>query len=297
MAQALIPLVIGLVLGLGLGAIAVWLVMRKSTEMAKGQVRNETQVEIVRLTEKLSALTDDNGEMHRRLAVAEGKSIDLQGLIEKLGDERARLDERANRVPGLESQLAQNGTELQKQASRAAALEEQAARLPVLEQSLELETRDKEQLKLHLADLREKLGGADSTMKGQQDRIAGLEADLSLVTDRREQLLVDQQQLKTQIAQLTTSIEAERNQTAEKLALLSEAKEQLTTSFKSLANEICGDRNSRSEVFRTSSSAGLNCTISSSDLLMISRRSVSVWRRRGIATIPPLQSCTLAEEA
>ncbi len=245
MGQALIPLIIGLALGLGLGAIAAWLVTRMSTEMAMSQVKNEAQVEVARLTEKLSASTEESNEMRRRLEAAENKSIDLRGQLEKLGDDRARLDERANRVPGLESQLTQNSAELQKQTSCAAGLEEQAARLPVLEESLQLATRDNEQIKVQLADMREKLGGADSTMRSQQDRIAGLEADLALVTSRREQLLVDQEQLKTQIAQLTTSIEAERHQAGEKLALLSEAREQLTASFKSLANEILEEKSAR----------------------------------------------------
>jgi DNA recombination protein RmuC len=240
--QILLPLIIGLAGGLGLGAITVWLVMRKSSETATGQVRNETQVEIVRLTEKLGAVTYENTEIRGRLDAAESKSTNLQAQLEKLGDERARLDERANRVPGLESQLAQYNAELQKQSSRMAGLEGQASRLPSLEESLNLATRDNEQTKLQLADMREKFGGAESTVKAQLDRIGGLESDLAIVSGRRDQLLVDQEQLKTQIAQLTTSIEAERHQAAEKLALLSEAKEQLTASFKSLANEILEEK-------------------------------------------------------
>jgi len=82
-------------------------------------------------------------------------------------------------------------------------------------------------------------------VKAQQDRISRLEADLAMVTSKREQLLVDQEQLKTQVAQLTTSIEAERHQAAEKLALLAEAREQLTASFRSLANEILEEKSAR----------------------------------------------------
>ena len=46
----LIPLSIGLVIGLCLGAATVWLVMRKSAEIAASQAKNESQIEIARLT-------------------------------------------------------------------------------------------------------------------------------------------------------------------------------------------------------------------------------------------------------
>jgi DNA recombination protein RmuC len=245
LAQTLTPLIIGLAVVLGLGAVGIWIITRKSAEAAKNQIRTENQVEIARLTEKLSAMTVDNGDLNRRLSAAENKSLDLQGQIERLGDERARLGERANRVAGLETQLTQDGAEIQRYASRTATLEEQAGRLPLLEKSLETESGVNEQLTLQLADLREKLGGADSTMKAQQNRILGLETDLALVTDKREQLLVDQQQLKTQIAQLSTSLDSERQQASEKLALLAEAKEQLTSSFKSLASEILEEKSAK----------------------------------------------------
>jgi DNA recombination protein RmuC len=245
MAQTLTLFVFSLAFGAVLGAIVVWLIMRNSTLVAQGQVRSEAQIESVRLSEKLSASTDENNEMRRRLEAADGKLIDLREQLEKSRDERTRQEERANRVPGLESQLAQLSAELQKQTSRAAGLEEQATRLPTLEEKLRLATIASDEMKIQLAAVREKLGGADSTVKAQEGRIGGLEADLAIMTSKRDQLSLDHEQLKTQIAQLTTSIEADREQAAEKLALLKDAKEQLTASFKSLANEILEEKSAR----------------------------------------------------
>ena len=245
MTQTLTFFLFSLALGAGLGATVVWLIMRNSTLRATVEVRTETQIESVRLSEKLSASIDENNEMRRRLEAADGKLIDLLEQLEKLRDERTRHEERANRVPGLESQLAQLTVEVQKQTSRAAGLEEQAMRVPTLEESLHLATINGDEIKIQLATVRERLGGAESTVNAQEGRIGRLEADLAIMTSKRDQLFLDQEQLKTQIAQLTTSIEADREQSAEKLALLKDAKEQLTASFKSLANEILEEKSAK----------------------------------------------------
>jgi DNA recombination protein RmuC len=207
MIQTLIPFSISLLIGIGLGAAAVWLIMRRSAEIALNQANNETQIEIARLSEKVASAIGVTEDLRQRLQVAEAKNTELHQQVEESHDEQARLEERANRVPGLDSQ--------------------------------------NEQLKMQTAELREKLGSAESTKTGQQDRIKDLEANLIELTGRRDQLLTDQEQLKTQIAQLTTSIEAERAHNDEKLALLSEAKDQLSASFKSLANEILEEKSQR----------------------------------------------------
>jgi len=65
------------------------------------------------------------------------------------------------------------------------------------------------------------------------------------LTGKRDHLLGEQTLLKTKLSELTTLLEAERKQNDEKLALLSEAKEQLSASFKSLANDILEEKSKK----------------------------------------------------
>jgi DNA recombination protein RmuC len=136
-------------------------------------------------------------------------------------------------------------SDLEKEKNRAAGLGQQALSLPEVNDKLRLATDDNEQLKAQLADLQQKLSGTESTVAAQLSRIRGLEAGLALLTANRDQLLADQERLKTHIAELTISIESGRQQGAEKAALLSEVKEQLSTSFRSLAAEIFEDKSQR----------------------------------------------------
>jgi DNA recombination protein RmuC len=210
----LIALGIGLVIGLCVAAATTWLVMRKSAEIAASQAKSESEIQIARLNERVSSGTEELNQLRPSLQAAEVKTAELYQQHEGLRAECVRFEERANRVPGLEEEL---------KAAMA----------------------DNEELKHQLADLREKLGGAESTTSAQHERINALEADLSELTIKRDKLLTDQEQLKTQVAQLNTSIEAERRQTAEKLALLNEAKDQLSASFKALANDILEEKAQR----------------------------------------------------
>lgn len=214
MEQMAVSLIIGLLFGAGLTAIAGWLITRKVADVAATRARGEAQVEIARLNERLTSSGRENEELRRRLQVAETKSFDLQHQSQILSDDRARLEERANQVPDLEEKLRTTSQEY-------------------------------EQLKSQAAGLREQLGRTESTATGQESHIKVLEGQAAELIGKRDELLADQSQLRAKIAELTTSLEAERKQNQEKLALLSEAKEQLSASFKSLANDILEEKSQR----------------------------------------------------
>jgi DNA recombination protein RmuC len=69
-------------------------------------------------------------------------------------------------------------------------------------------------------------------------RIADVEAQIRSLQETRDRLQV-------KVAELTTTLDAERTQTKEKLSLLAEAKEELGNRFKNLANEILEERSKR----------------------------------------------------
>lgn len=161
-----------LLLGIGfaLGAVATWLLNRRSVELASGKARTDAQIEIARLNERLTWSTTQTSQLQSRGEDAERKHAVLQIEVEKLRDERARLGEQADRVVGLEFQIGQYGQEIKEQAARSASLGEQASRLPELERKLTLSTQENDGLKAQLADLREKLGEQNppSQLKAQK---------------------------------------------------------------------------------------------------------------------------------
>src|SRR5579875_2488995 len=212
--QMLIGLIVAFVVGLVIGAGTLWLVVRKSAEIAAGRASSEIQIEMARVSERLSAQTTQLDTLRSSLEAAEAKSRDLQQQLETLQGESVRFEERAKRLPDLEEQARRVSTE-------------------------------NEQVQRELSGLREKLRRAESTISAQQGRLAELDGEISRLSAERDKLLADQGESKAQMAELNALIEAERVQSAEKLALLTEAKDQLTATFKALANDILEENSAR----------------------------------------------------
>ena len=82
-------------------------------------------------------------------------------------------------------------------------------------------------------------------METQRKSIERGETERAELSAKRDQLLEEQEGLRTKLAELTTVLAAEREQTTEKLALLDKAKEQLADAFKSLANDILEEKSVR----------------------------------------------------
>ena len=236
---------IGLLVGLACGTVVTWLVLRTRINAAKGEARGENQSEIVRLTERVSSLTQ---ELSREQARTNEFKLNAENYLNKttaLLAENAQLVERASRISSLDIQIGTLQLSLQEEISRTATLTEQCIRLAELEQKLEIASLERQQLNQQVADLREKLGGAESTAEGQRKRIGQFEVEVSTLIARRDQLIQEQEELKSKLAELTTTLHAERTQALEKLALLEGAKDQLSATFKSLANEILEEKATR----------------------------------------------------
>jgi DNA recombination protein RmuC len=203
------------ILGAGAGCVfggfIVWLAMRGRILAARSEAQNEKQGEIIRLTEKLSGAVLELTNCREREITSGDKIANLNLELSTVRDERARFEERAVRVPVLESQLGAGIAENQELSQR-------------------------------LADAREKLAASSSLLESQHEQIASLEEQEKKLQSRCDQLLSDQEQLKTSLAESAITLDSERNQTAEKLALINDAKEQLTDRFKTLANEILDEK-------------------------------------------------------
>lgn len=243
--SGMIPLAVALLFGLFGGAILAHLVLKRRIQTATIEARSDNQLEIARLTERVSSF---NSEVSRQQAQIQELEAKLGGSIAELNaskEQCAQLAERASRIPSLENQVSSLQTRVEEEGTRASTLAEQAALLPELRRSQQNALVETQQLNKQLADLREKWGASESKVETQRKSIERGEAEKAELSARRDQLLQEQEGLRTKLAELTTTLAAEREQTTEKLALLDKAKEQLADTFKSLANDILEEKSIR----------------------------------------------------
>jgi DNA recombination protein RmuC len=99
---------------------------------------------------------------------------------------------------------------------------------------------------------RSKSGGSDVAAARHKSELAGRDARLADAERQRRELQEEMARLRTQLdergsalAAAQASTEAERQQSAEKLAMLQGAREELTLQFKALASEILDDKTKR----------------------------------------------------
>ncbi len=80
---------------------------------------------------------------------------------------------------------------------------------------------------------------------GQAEQLSGLQQEKAALIAARDQVSAEREKLSSRVAELSTQLEAERSQSAEKLQLLQNAEAQLTDRFKTLASEILEDKSKR----------------------------------------------------
>lgn len=161
-----------LIIGLVVGALAAWAILRARGEAAFAQGKAEAGIETASL---------------------QGK---LQGVEQRLAETQAQLRR-------VEDQAAELQKQLMTESSLRAAAEEKAARIPVLE-----------------------------TERGE-------------VAARVDALQKDVAKFQAENAKLQTTLDEERKQSGEKLAVLNEAREALTHQFKTIAGEILDDKSKK----------------------------------------------------
>lgn len=124
-------------------------------------------------------------------------------------------------------------------------LEERLTRIPELSQELALAQDEIYALNHDLADLREINGSSESTIKSQSAQLSKADESIAKFQEERNLLLENQQKLLRSRTRLQTELENERKQSTEKLTLLSEAKEELSNQFKTLANDILEEKSKK----------------------------------------------------
>jgi DNA recombination protein RmuC len=196
-----------LAVGLLGGGVVVWLLMRGKVALAMADGRGSGEIERTSLTEQLKAASQELSSTKSRLTDLERTAEDLRTELGRQGRECAQLAERASRLAEVEK--------TQKTAGEAA-----------------------EKLKTEVADLREANGRLMAVGNAKETQLSALATAHQQLSTARDSLLGDHAGFKATIAELNTTLEQERKQNGEKLALLNNAREELSNQFKTLAAEI-----------------------------------------------------------
>ncbi|MDB5898775.1 MAG: recombination protein RmuC, partial [Ramlibacter sp.] len=158
-------------------------------------------------------------EQDRELAQKAHAALKLQAdgwrdALDAARDERAQLAERASRVPQLEQQVR----EAQEQLAACQA--------------------DVTRLSVDVAQRTQKLAGAE-------DRARLAESGVDRLAAEARSLTGELHSAREALAEVRATLDAERSQTTAQIALLAEARNELSNQFKALAGEILDEKTKR----------------------------------------------------
>ncbi|MDF0606451.1 DNA recombination protein RmuC [Neisseriaceae bacterium TC5R-5] len=162
---------------------------------------------------------------------AQQELAQLQGQLQS---SVALLQETRQRAEQAQSELHNHRQLLSASQQQQSIDATRAQRIPALEQALNERDSQLQQAQLELRQLAALL--ASSEEQGRQ---------LHSLREQQTQLSQELTRLTAREQELSTTLQQERRQSAEKLALLTEARESLGAQFKSLANDILEEKSKR----------------------------------------------------
>jgi DNA recombination protein RmuC len=271
------------VLGLCVGIITTWLVFRSKFLAIEIKAKADVGTELATLHEQLKRVnavesecnelkklltlkqddftrvntqlnertnTLENIEKSSRQTESDSKELqikldNLQKNLQDATNKIAALTEQSSRVFGLEQELTQKQENLQ---NLSAQVSELTAKLDASNHEVDDANKLKDDIKsMHeiAADLRQRLGVAESALTEQRNQFVILNSEKIEVSEKKDNLLIEQQELTNKLAELTAKLDAEQKQGLEKITLLNDAKEELSDKFKTLATEILEEKSKR----------------------------------------------------
>ena len=94
-----------LAVGVALGGIVAWLLLKGRQQAEYQRGRSDTQLELVSIQERLKSSENQLAKHKQEFADLEIKANTWRDELDKARDENARLGERASRVPTLENRI------------------------------------------------------------------------------------------------------------------------------------------------------------------------------------------------
>lgn len=222
--------------------------------LAQGEARGRQQadVELATSRERLSNVHGEVSRVTAELNNLEALRQDQQGELNTLRQQRAQLQVHADRVGPLESQLALAHQQLQSLNDAASATKaELAATEPQLVRLAEI-TSEVETCQLRLASLHEEHAKTREIAAERATLVESLSAQvveqrsaLEKAAVQRDTFEAEMSKSAATVADLTARIAGEQSQSADKITLLQEAREQLSAQFLNVANQILEDKSQR----------------------------------------------------
>ena len=101
-------------IGLIIGALGLWLFMRSRIKSAVAQAKNESQIEITRLTERPSGQGDETHRIQILSNAWEGKANNWREELDQTSNQLAQMIERSCRLPALEQAVESSASEVER---------------------------------------------------------------------------------------------------------------------------------------------------------------------------------------
>jgi DNA recombination protein RmuC len=179
------------------------------------------------LAVRVLLLRRDVAALRQKLAERDSATIDLT----------RSLDDARRNVQSMEAVL-------RSEVERRSAAEESNKQLPLLAARIEELERAKTSASSLCTELRESLGRRETELSAARDTLTELRNELAASAARNDALHEESSRLKEEGARTATTLRLEQAGTAEKIALLQAAREELTASFKAIAGDIL-DQNAK----------------------------------------------------
>lgn len=255
MNDQLIPL-FAAVLGFSLGITLTWMTLKGRITAAVEHAKANVLIELATARAQVESLTEDRDKARSDLAFLTTETSQLRDELQTVRESNSTLSERASRVPVLETEkealLKEQKNNQQTltnlgalEAQKTQQLESKTIRLDEVEQEVATTNHALAKLLEESAERRENFSAISAELKAEREAFAIARYDLEAEKAQREQAQTEVARLRTQLAELKMQLDAEQKQTGEKLELLHEAREALSSQFKSLANDILEEKSKR----------------------------------------------------
>jgi DNA recombination protein RmuC len=196
------------------GVLIAALILRGQAAAAREQGRSEVAAELVAASERARSLDAELERLKAQHATTTGHAQTLQEELQQRKNQLSALHERATRIPKLEADCTALADKLDAEKNRSAEQREASGRLA-------------------------------AELEAERETVKRLRSDLQSEKVRGDELDVKHQAVSQQLTQVRAEFDGETKKSAEKLALLLQAKQELSDQFKTLATEILEEKSKR----------------------------------------------------
>jgi DNA recombination protein RmuC len=246
-----------LAVGLAVGGVAVWLILKGKIHAAADKAKAESEADRAGLAATLQARDSQIQGLNASLEKSNADNGRLQGELTSGATRLAAAEEKNTRIPTLESEQKERNAKIAELNSEVTGLKEAQASLTTSVQEERKASEEKigqiqtlntalAKTNLEIARLQTELtteSNKRATAEEKNSRIPTLETELNEKTSEITKLLAQVTNLKEAQAGLTTAIEEERKAAAEKLALINDAQQKLGDAFKALSSDALKSNN------------------------------------------------------